>query len=212
MNPAMSSIKSLPDKIAIDVVILPPSNIIDWTVRLSKGLRNKPSNKIALGRRDNIPHISLFQGVVEKQELKKIAAILEKIAKDSSIRTLETQSVDEHLMKNGDVLSAISIKKHAELVDLQKKIMKALRCYLTGPVDRSMLFKGEKANQSTLDWIAKYYSNNKNADKVYPHITLGFGKPSKNIKRQKFPVSTIAIYQLGNNCTCRKKICYISLK
>ena len=118
----MNNMKKSQNKIAVDVVLLPPDEIMDEAIEVNQALiktfDNKPffqrsvfrkrfskgfkesftkeilyNKGIVLNKEDCFPHISLAMGCIKKGDITKIDAILKDIAKKFSPITLNISDI-----------------------------------------------------------------------------------------------------------------------
>ena len=180
-------------KIAIDVVLLPPEDIMNKAIEINKQLSNDP---IRLNKGNCLPHVSLFMGVVEEENLPKIKEIINKIAAQFSKLSLTISRINyEHC--------GFDIQKTGDLQKLHETIMTKLDNYLTNKATTDMCFSPPPVVEKTLFWINNYREIS-SFKKFYPHITLGISKIEGKELNIDFTASKLAICHLGNYCTCRK--------
>jgi 2'-5' RNA ligase len=199
-------------KIAIDVALLPSKEVMDLAIEFNKHLGKKSINTIMLNKTNCFPHISLCMGVIDSKDLKKISIIINRLITDFSNISLTIDSFKIYPMKNGDQLYSFNIEPSKKISDLQRKIMIELWSFLSYEVRPQMLYLPKEINDTTLLWIKNYANKHDSPKEFHPHITIGFGQTDKKIKLIKFKPSQIGIFQLGNNCTCRKRLYSLNLK
>lgn len=194
------SIASVNGKIAIDVVILLPTEVMYRCIDLNQELKSR--SKIILDANSCYPHISLAMGVVKKNDLPNIYNKLEIISSHLASLTLTVTK----LYCRG--YAGLKIEKTAQLQSLHERIMDDLSELMSYELNSNML-----AHPSRFDVITRSYVKNfrnKHAFIHYsPHITLGFGyalfgKKFMTPPPTSFTGSKIAICHLGRYCTCRE--------
>ena len=182
-------------KIAIDVVLLPPENIMDKAIEINSQFADDP---IKLNKENCLPHISLCMGVVEGKNLPKINEIIDEISKQFSKLFLTIDKISgEHV--------CFEVKKNENLQKLHEEIMTRLSLYLSYDATIDMCFSPPPVVEKTLFWI-KNYKDKSSFENFYPHITLGISKIDNRRLNIDFVASKLAICHLGNYCTCRKVI------
>jgi 2'-5' RNA ligase len=176
--------------IAIDIALIPNKEIIDLCVELTKDTE-KP-----LGTDDFLPHVSLFLGCVEEENVPKIIDIVKQYeAVDITISELRlskrTQSY--HL----------DIEETPELVSLHKEILAKVRLFHVPEASPKELIDGNKTGISeTSKDILNHYAER---ETYWPHITLRL--PEKAYINLPITSSTtIELYQVGDGCQCRRKL------
>lgn len=179
-------------KIAIDVVLLPPENIMDKAIEINKQFTD---DQIKLNKENCLPHISLCMGVLEEENLPKIEEIINEISKQFSKLFLSIDKISsEHV--------GFEIENNETLQKLHEEIMTKLSPYLSYDATIDMFFSPPPVVEKTLIWIDNY--KNESFEKFYPHITLGISKIEDKELNIEFTASKLAVCHLGNYCTCRK--------
>ncbi len=188
-------------KIAIDIVLLPPEDIMDKSIEINNKLNEDP---IKLNKENCLPHISLFMGAVEEEEeLSKIKKIVDEIATQFSKLSLTISRINYE-----DCGFDIKITK--DLQKLHETIMTKLNNYLTHDATTDMCFSPLPVVEKALFWINNYKENS-GFKNFHPHITLGISKIDGKELNIKFIASKLAICHLGNYCTCRKILHSVNL-
>jgi len=184
-------------KIAIDVVLLPPKEIMDLCIKLNKTITG--FRKIELDKEKCLPHISLCMGTLDEKDIPKVRKIIGAISRPGAILNLEIYEI-----RNKEDNSNFAIKKTEELQQLHEKIMKKLEFFTSNEATLEMLFTPPTPEERTLFWINNYREKFSFRN-FYPHITLGLGPMTPNIPFPiRFKASRLALCYLGNYCTCRK--------
>ena len=186
--------------IAIDVVILPPENIMDEAIRINSA---HADDAIILHKKDAPPHISLCMGVIDENELPLIKALLADITKNISAIPLTITGIE-------DGHASFQIKKTPALQALHEAVMTALDSYLSCDATIETCYAPPPVAEKTLYWINNFKHNFSFAH-YSPHITLGLTTLPGSTQEMRFVADTIALYQLGNYCTCRKQLCVAAL-
>ncbi|MBP7884679.1 hypothetical protein KAZ93_00565 [Patescibacteria group bacterium] len=70
-------------KISVDIVLLPPPEIMDLCFELNKGIVARGGDITIFDRETCIPHISMLMGVMEEEDLPSIMADLHRIAQET---------------------------------------------------------------------------------------------------------------------------------
>lgn len=192
-------------KAAINIVLLPSKKMMDKTIEINKELLKAYENKIILGTKKNLPHISLCMGGVNSIEIPKIIDIIDEISKRFTHFNFEGE-LKVQKASNVEKITWIEILNKEKIQVLHEAIMKKMWDYLDYDIENDMLFNPKEIEKKTILWI-KHYSVLYNDPTLFnPHITVGTGKTDKYKKSFRFSSSKIAIFQLGNYCTCKKFI------
>jgi len=187
-------------KVAIDIALIPPKEIIDLSVEMSKSMQ---PNKIELHPTRQIPHITLVMGGVLEDDLPKFQKIVDQVV--MKFRPLDLQIMG---INYTGASTEFSIQKSNQIKKLHQRLLQELDGFLKFNCELDSLYDHKNTNEKTLFWIngfEKYRAN----DDYRPHITLGLGgldeSAAEKIKLPiKFKVEKIALCHLGNFCTCRK--------
>ncbi|PLX28655.1 hypothetical protein C0581_01275 [Candidatus Parcubacteria bacterium] len=191
-------------KIAIDIALLPPDGVMDICVELSQNFPDK-SGRSPLNKVDNLPHISLFMGMVEENELNACINELEKLVKNIySFEGHITELVEPEDKK--DTAFYFRIEKSEKLNNLHKILIEGLSKYFPKQSTKNMYFgyPDENIDEQTFFWVDNYITGS-SLEKFNPHITLkGCAKPTSPKLPITFQANRIALCHLGDYCTCRK--------
>jgi 2'-5' RNA ligase len=187
-------------KIAIDVVLLPPEEIMDQAIEINKKLKDDP---IQLNKKNCLPHISLCMGLMDQKDFEKIKKILLDISKDFS-------GLNLNINKICNEKKSFKILYNEQLQKLHEKIMINLSPYLTYDAKVEHCFSPPNVVEKTLFWINNYKKNH--PENFDPHITLGRNDVEEKDLNLNFVSSRLALCHLGNYCTCRKILYEINLK
>ncbi|MBN1806024.1 MAG: hypothetical protein JW837_12305 [Sedimentisphaerales bacterium] len=192
-------------KIAVDVVLLPSEKMTETAISANKELLKKNPRKIVLDKKNCPPHISLAMGCIDNSKINEIGNILQTIAKVKvkSVRQLKALGIDIQERENGEKISGFRIEKPPILQSLHAEIMLKMIPYFSYDVKAEMLVNPSEVTETTLSWITSY-PETAGFENFYPHITIGYGKLSNLSFPVEFTVSQLALYQMGNECTCRK--------
>jgi len=187
-------------KIAIDIALLPPEEIMEKAIEINNQLAGDP---IELNKKNCLPHISLCMGAVEEENLSKIKEIINEIGKNFSKLFLTINKIDdEHI--------CFEFKNNEDLQRLHEEIMTKLLPYLFYNATIDMCFSPPFVSERTLFWINNY-KDKFCFQNFYPHITLGISKLKSRKLNIDFTASKLAICHLGNYCTCRKVLYSVNL-
>lgn len=188
-------------KIAIDVVLLPPEEIMDKAIEINNQFKD---DLIKLNKENCLPHISLCIGVVEEEDLVKIKEIIDGIVTNFSKLSLTINRINSEY-------TGFDIKKEEELQRLHETIMKRLNNYLSYDATIEMCYSPPSVVEKTLFWINNY-KEKFGFDNFQPHITLGTSKIEDKEVEIKFTCSRLAVCHLGDHCTCRKILYEVKLQ
>lgn len=195
------------NKIAIDVVLLPPPEVARAAIEVSADLAHISGNtKIVLDTATMLPHISLCMGVVNESDLPEVERILGEIAGAFDALTLEAQGPVAVPIPTNENIAVLPVQNTHALQQLHELIMARLDHLLTQDATEEMFIHPQEVEQISCEWVNGY----KNAA-FFPHITVGFGEATASGFPVRFQASTLAVCQLGNYCTCQKKLFSLTL-
>ncbi len=198
-------------KIAIDVVLVPSKEMTDKAIEINQELINNFEPKIILDKDKCLPHISLCMGCIDEEEIPELKEILDGIAQNFSKFDLVAEKLEPYTVPALGVFSGLEVKNTKELQALHEEIMQKFWKFLSYEVEKSMLINPAEIDDITLFWIRGYKKKYEDPTLFHPHITIGHGMTTKFEFPIIFEASKIAIFQLGNYCTCKKAIFYSDL-
>lgn len=199
-------------KIAIDIALIPPDDIMDICVDLCQKHPDNSGN-LGLNKTNNLPHISLFMGMVEQTQLEEFYKTTERIIKDAEpILTSITRTAS--ITDKDKIHYYFEIKNTSKLFDLHKKLVENLKEYYPEKTNENIYFSkpDEKIDEKTFFWVDNYITGS-SLEKFWPHITLkGCTNPIYTNTPKEFKIDRLAICHLGNHCTCQKILWETKLK
>jgi len=198
-------------KIAIDIVLLPPEEIMDKAIEINQELLEKFPKKTILDKQKCIPHISLAMGVVEESKLSKVEEILREISKGFQPLSLTITNIKAGITPSGLKFCGFQIERTTELQALHETVMKKLQTICTYDVTLDMLYSKPTPEAVSLHWI-RTYPTKSSFENFTPHLTIGCGETSSGEYSIKFTAVRLAICHLGNYCTCRKILSEVNLQ
>ena len=190
----------------VDFVLLPNTDALSTIIALNQKISQPGQRKIKLSTRQNLPHISLLMGGIKRSQLNDINEKLQKIAANNSIFKLNVA-----IIQYKNECSSLDIVNIPVLQQLHENLVYQMQDILIYPVEANMLSTNERVEISTLNWINSYLENN-SFQKFWPHITLGFGQLPPQVEIPEYIIcDKLAVFQLGNHCTCNLSLLRHSL-
>jgi hypothetical protein len=178
-------------RLAIDIVLIPPKEIIDAVLAVNK----RGDARITLGPIDRVPHISLLMGVADERHINNIAAKLKTIAKDTGPLNLASLSTDH---------GCFEIKPNKALQALHEQLVKEIDPLLDHDVKPDMFLEKSDASISPNGMqIVRTYADQHSFEHFWPHITYHTSEANPPELPLSFAASRLALCHLGNYCTCR---------
>lgn len=179
---------------AVDIVIVPPEEIQDVAIGISKKLNG---SSFVLGKEDYVPHVSLLMGYTG--DVGKVTEQVEESIKGEPRLSLSTEKVQ---IGTGSVML---IAKNRSLTALHFRLLNGVNLvnHITCPEG----YVGMRAGEESLLYI-KQFTKQYSRQKYVPHITLGDGNLPKGELGINFPIDfearTVALFHLGDHNTCRE--------
>ncbi len=181
-------------KIPIDIVILPPDDIMDICIDLSKKAHERGENKFLRSKTDRLPHISLLMGYLHEENKTKAIKSLKDAIRDLKPIPLSIISQNQ---KGG-----LDIEKTKELIDLQNTLIEKINHLFHQDCELTDLLE-EKLSENSRLWVNNFIETS-TGEKFCPHITT-HNRKKEDIKLPiEFLADRIAMCHMGDEGTCRK--------
>ncbi len=197
--------------IAIDIVVVPPENIIKKAIEINKNLSGVIARQYPRLGKHCVPHLSLAMAFVYKKDILKIKKILAKVADaQNPIQITITSSFSN---PRPDGLTGVGWKiRHTDILQsLHEHMMTELELYMhKGGATAYYNSDKEEIAKRSIDWMNNYKTDHA-FEKFQCHISLGIGEPIET-NPMKFTATTLAIFHLGNRNTCRKLLAKFLLR
>lgn len=196
-------------KLAVDVVLLPPEEVMDKAIELNKQLPEALDAGWNLNKENCLPHITVAMGVIQEDAIPKVEKILNEIAKNFKPLSLTIPKVEHYESKN-EVVSGLKVERTYELTQLHREVVEKIHKPLfTFDATVDMFYQPPKMQELGNYWKSR--SPEKNIlEKYDPHITLGKGRVDID-KPFKFIASKLALCHLGKRSTCRNVLYSVDL-
>jgi len=198
-------------KIAVDIVLLPSERVTNQAIEANKGLLKQYADRIILDKENCLPHISLAMGCMDEQDVPDIEKILQTIAEKYRPGQLSVIGMNIGTNSLGEKVSAFEVKKTERLLWLHEEVMRRMTPYFSYDVTAEMVLNPPMPGESTLLWI-KNYPEKSAFENFLPHITIGYGQVDDFSFTAEFTASKLALFHLGNHCTCRKVLAAAEIK
>ncbi len=190
-------------KIAIDVVLLPPDNIMDLVIQINKKFVKHIEDEIELDTKTCLPHITLAMGIIDEAQIPDIEKGMASIASRFQPMNISFEGVDVARRPDGKAISGFTITRTDELQKLHEIVMDELVPRFTyDNVITDMFYAPPTVNAVPLYWVQGFVTKSVR-EKYKPHLTLGMGVPEEIQFPIPFVASRIALCHLGSYCTCR---------
>lgn len=199
-------------KIAIDVVILPPDDIMKKIIAINEQAATIGSIWGPLGRNDFFPHLSLAMGCIEYDNLKTIKNVVETVVSKFKPILVELYEVYYAETSNGAKIYCLKAKNVPELQRLHENLVNELQQRFSYECTKEFLFSKPGEKVAKPDYINKFHSlySFKAFD---PHITLRIKEETKkDVLPMSFVAKEIVACHAGTVMTCRKKLFSVKMK
>lgn len=191
-------------RVAVDIVLIPPKEILELAIKTNNKFPDTAAENYILGPKTCIPHITLLMGLAEKKKLGQVSQTLNGLAKKTPPLNLSISAVDIHARPDGKKISGFRIEKTPKLQNLHETLLAQMHDLFSYDGVAKEMFYSPPPLDSVPNYWVQGFAKNKVRENYEPHITLGFGLPEKMDYPIKFTTSDLALYHLGNHCTCRK--------
>jgi|SRR3989344_1094575 len=192
-------------KVAIDIVLLLPSEIIEKCVFVNSKLNNLEYVSFTDGYN---PHITLGMGCIWEKDLENVKLEITKLS-------LNTQKLNLVIPDfTGKKFFSFAIVNSKKLTELHVSVMNILKQFSSyGDADFTMFNESEKVkyDPGLVKWISNF--NTEHAFDLYdPHITLGKDEKPLFDFPINFTVSKVGLFHIGQCGTCKEKLAEFNLK
>ncbi len=179
--------------LAIDIILLPPENIMDAAIDLNDKLLS--NQKTPLDKKEFLPHISLLMGAIEQSRLDELTTLLQQIAEGTLPLELSAHFENREF-------SMFMIEPSSALQALHETILKQTKNLVDNDINEDNLFD-HNVDKRWIDYMSDFRTNS-SQEHFDPHITIGRGRLEGFHKSITFETVKIAVGRLGDRCTVRK--------
>lgn len=186
-----------------DIVILPPREVADYAIRLSRKL-SRYGTKWTLGKNSFIPHISLYHIAVRQEKFGAFVFEIQKAIKNTRPGYLTTTAIEPN---------SLIFDKPAWVQELYLKVIKKTLKYYDwdyGTDDYWPMDRFPRRMQKVGVRFMKKYGTPMVGSNFRPHVTLtSFAGNTPRIKTKKakifkFKPTHIYICELGPSHSCQR--------
>jgi len=184
--------------IAIDIVLLPPDEVMKRAIDMNRVLSEKYDNGITLRPDKCMPHITLAMGCIRKSDIDQIASQMEEISYKFANVELEVEG-------GGSKKAWFKIVPEKYLQLMHESVMTGLFKFFSYNVKKEMFYSegDESINDLTVSYVERFPMES-SFEGFTPHITVGSCEIDEEIEGFHFVASKLALCHLGNFCTCRR--------
>ena len=191
------------NKIAVDIVLIPPEPIVKLAVELNKSFSDTAKEDYVLDAKTCIPHITLLLGLISRDKLGRINAELNSVAEKFFTLDLRATGFTSSPHPDGKMFSSLTIEKDLNLQKLHETVLEELKPFFSwDDVEKEMFYSPPPVREISSYWV-EGFNKNSARENYNPHISLGFADIKKEFVPVQFVASKLALCHLGNYCTCR---------
>jgi hypothetical protein len=162
------------------------------------------------------PHVTLLQRFVRTADLDEVYAAVQKVLADLDVPDIRLEAYRYYYIPSGALgLAGIVARPHPGLVELQRALIEAVAPFSasTGPSDAFFTSPGEPAIEPlAIRYVAAFVPHS-SGENFKLHVTTGIGPVAyldgllaEPFEPFAFSAAGVAVYQLGNFGTARKKL------
>ena len=183
---------------AIDIAVLPPSDLSHRAVALSAALPANQFQGLRLDA-DHPPHITLTQQFVPADSLDALLGHVDRVLSGHEPLHLRVTGGGK-----GTNSVWMAIERTPALVALHERLQHATEPFEIGTGDAAAFVDGD-ARDGDVRWVQRFRRESSFAS-FTPHITVGHASEPPFVEPMEVIATTIAVCQLGRFCTCRRII------
>ena len=101
------------NKIAVDVVLIPPNNVIQLAIDINKTFPETGTENYVLDAETCIPHITLLMGLITREQIPEVGHRLGALVEKFSALNLKITHVKSSAPPDGKEISVLRIEKTA---------------------------------------------------------------------------------------------------
>lgn len=199
-------------KQSVDIVLLPSKEIMDLSYETNKKIIENGGNRIIFKEKSYVPHMSLLMGVIDGNDLEWLISRTKEIAMQTKGLDLIINSLEQSKLHSGENYYCFNIDKTREVIQLRESIFSSLQPLMSYDPTFDTFYKSDTLDPIIIDRVRTFENKEVKMDKNL-HITLWIWGDVDIAKVMNVPLtwSKLAIYQLGNYCTCAKEIATFEL-
>ncbi len=198
-------------KIAIDIVLIPPKNIVSKIEGIVRNADKKGQAEHLMSESDFIPHLSLSMGCTDETNVEEIERLISNLSKDFSPIKIELTDLKYFESSEGKKTYWFSITKNERLQKLHESIMDHVEKFLSYEPTPKMYFRKEEEDVTTISRGIPMFKE-RSRENYDPHITLLVHETDFKGLPLEFEVSRLAICHTGVRTSCRKILFELNLK
>jgi 2'-5' RNA ligase len=189
-------------KLAVDVVLLPPDEVMAHATAVNQKLNTQ---EIDFKAADMYPHLTLLMGCLEETWVPEAAALLQEVAEAVEPLSLRIKKITT----KGSV--SFEIKRTAPLQDLHEMLSLKLAPLLSYDATAAQFYAPGEVKENAITYVNRFRQEASH-ENFWPHITLGLGEHPAETIDLSFTADRLALCHLGKHCTCRQILREVQLR
>ena len=199
-------------KIAVDVVILPPNDVMDKIIAINKQAATAGLAWGPLGKDDFLPHLSLAMGCVQHDSLETVKSVIEAVSNKFEPILIELYELYYADMPDNAKMYCLRAKNVPELQRLHENLVIELQQHFSYDCTKETLFSKPGEVVKEPDYINKFHSSY-SFEAFDPHVTL---RIKEEVRHDALPITftanAVAACHAGVMTTCRKKLFAVPMR
>lgn len=197
-------------KIAIDIALIPPKEIISKIEGITKEADKKGQTEHLMNENDFIPHISLSMGCTDKSNIDKISSLITNLSQDFNPIKIKLTNLKHFESSEGKKTYWFSIARNKRLQKLHETMLDKVENFLSYDPTPEMYFRKEGEKVTTISRGIPMFKK-RSRENYDPHVTLLVHETNFKDIPLEFEASRLAICQAGVRTSCRKILFEINL-
>ncbi len=199
------------NRIAIDVLLTPSEEMQAQALQLNAEINRDNPESITLDE-NHIPHITLLQCFISKEDLPQVKKELEGIYKTVENDTFQAEGFS-YKKDEEESFALIMIEKSPEILKLHIKVIALVKPYILDEASEKAFVPnpdGSPISESTQKYVP-HFLDKYSFENYEPHISLGVAhkKVLDSLEQNvfeplQFKATSVSIYQLGDHGTAQK--------
>ena len=142
------------NKLAVDVVLLPPNEINNQAILINKSL-NPKEGEVVFENGDMLPHISLLMGVLDASRQKDAETLIKNVSKKFTALPLEISGIDVVTLNNEQRASGFRIQATPVLKKLHQHLLLESEAFLGNDAEAEM-FLGKPIREGSIEYTRNF--------------------------------------------------------
>lgn len=188
-----------PKTLAIDVVLLPPEEVMERCRKVNAFLWNSAQTGFLFDE-THLPHLSLLQQFSPSESLDDVYDIIHRITLGRGPIGLRATGITHIALPDGIPFNGFDFSAPDAFFELQRVLIAELAQFATdGDGNAFYADPGERIRDGSILWTRNFRKKKDHR----PHISLGVGPEPAFSGPFAFTASRLAVCHLGNFNTCR---------